>query len=161
MKRMWTIRKDGHGVSPVIATILMVAITVVLAAVLYVMVTGLIGGGTTAPPNVTTGDLTSVSAGTWTFQIAAASRSEGLGQYQLTVLNGTSIAITAQDIENYEGSGVTENTITLVFTDLTADDKLNSGDFFRLSGGDNTSDYTVILTWLPTGNEVGRMEIIQ
>ncbi|HKW42814.1 MAG TPA: archaellin/type IV pilin N-terminal domain-containing protein, partial [Thermoplasmata archaeon] len=32
------IRKDEGAVSPVIATILMVAITVVLAAVLYVMV---------------------------------------------------------------------------------------------------------------------------
>jgi flagellin-like protein len=37
MKRVW--RKDNkEGVSPVIATILMVAITVVLAAVLYAMV---------------------------------------------------------------------------------------------------------------------------
>jgi flagellin-like protein len=36
------IHKDEAAVSPVIATILMVAITVVLAAVLYVMVSGLI-----------------------------------------------------------------------------------------------------------------------
>jgi flagellin-like protein len=36
------IRMDNRAVSPVIATILMVAITVVLAAVLYVMVSGLI-----------------------------------------------------------------------------------------------------------------------
>jgi len=40
MKKIWKIRKDKEGVSPVIATILMVAITVVLAAVLYVMVMG-------------------------------------------------------------------------------------------------------------------------
>jgi flagellin-like protein len=42
------IRNDGAGVSPVIATILLVAITVVLAAVLYVMISGLftpIGNG--------------------------------------------------------------------------------------------------------------------
>src|SRR5256712_14109358 len=36
------IRSDREGVSPVIATILLVAITVVLAAVLYVMVSGLL-----------------------------------------------------------------------------------------------------------------------
>src|SRR5437899_11731715 len=36
------IRYDRQGVSPVIATILLVAITVVLAAVLYVMVSGLL-----------------------------------------------------------------------------------------------------------------------
>jgi flagellin-like protein len=43
-------KRDEDAVSPVIATILMVAITVVLAAVLYVMVIGM-GGGTskTAP----------------------------------------------------------------------------------------------------------------
>ena len=47
------IRKDDQAVSPVIATILMVAITVVLAAVLYVMVSGLIGGtNTTSKPTV-------------------------------------------------------------------------------------------------------------
>src|SRR5439155_22166806 len=38
------IRKDEAAVSPVIATILMVAITLVLAAVLYVQVSGLITG---------------------------------------------------------------------------------------------------------------------
>ncbi len=36
------IRCDRDGVSPVIATILLVAITVVLAAVLYVMISGLV-----------------------------------------------------------------------------------------------------------------------
>ncbi len=41
------IREDDQAVSPVIATILMVAITVVLAAVLYVMVSGLITTPTT------------------------------------------------------------------------------------------------------------------
>ncbi|MBU4071331.1 MAG: type IV pilin N-terminal domain-containing protein [Candidatus Thermoplasmatota archaeon] len=41
MKRIW--KKRDEGVSPVIATILMVAITVVLAAVLYVMVMNLGG----------------------------------------------------------------------------------------------------------------------
>jgi len=44
MRKRLIIRKDEKGVSPVIATILMVAITVVLAAVLYVMVTGLLTG---------------------------------------------------------------------------------------------------------------------
>ena len=49
MKSVRIIRKDEAAVSPVIATILMVAITVVLAAVLYVMVSGLISGPGTTP----------------------------------------------------------------------------------------------------------------
>jgi len=43
--------KNEEGVSPVIATILMVAITVVLAAVLYVIVSGMMTG-TTATKNI-------------------------------------------------------------------------------------------------------------
>jgi flagellin-like protein len=43
-------RKNKSAVSPVIGTILMVAITVVLAAVLYVMVAGLGPGNQSIPP---------------------------------------------------------------------------------------------------------------
>jgi len=42
-------QRDEEAVSPVIATILMVAITVVLAAVLYVMVIGMGGSSTSTP----------------------------------------------------------------------------------------------------------------
>ncbi len=48
MKRLWKIKKDSEAVSPVIATILMVAITVVLAAVLLVLVLN-IGDDTVTP----------------------------------------------------------------------------------------------------------------
>ena len=53
MKKMWKMRKDKRAVSPVIATILMVAITVVLAAVLYVMVMGFGGSTASTAPAVT------------------------------------------------------------------------------------------------------------
>ncbi len=49
LRTIRAIRRDHAGVSPVIATILMVAITVVLAAVLYVMVAGLVTGPGTTP----------------------------------------------------------------------------------------------------------------
>jgi archaeal type IV pilus assembly protein PilA len=42
-------RKSKRAVSPIIATILLVAITVVLAAVLYVLVSGLTKSGATVP----------------------------------------------------------------------------------------------------------------
>ncbi|HHH77670.1 MAG TPA: type IV pilin, partial [Thermoplasmatales archaeon] len=48
--KMW---KDTTGVSPIIAVILMVAITVVLAATIYVWVSGFGGsGGTSASVNL-------------------------------------------------------------------------------------------------------------
>ena len=46
--RSWR-RKAKRGVSPIIATILLVAITVVLAAVLYILISGLVGGGNPVP----------------------------------------------------------------------------------------------------------------
>jgi len=49
MRKIRNMRKDD-AVSPVIATILMVAITVVLAAVLYVMVMGMTGTQTITQP---------------------------------------------------------------------------------------------------------------
>ena len=61
MKKVY---KKDDAVSPVIATILMVAITVVLAAVLYVMVIGFGGTGGSTP------------AGSWT-ECKATSATEG------------------------------------------------------------------------------------
>ncbi len=57
------VRADQEAVSPVIATILMVAITVVLAAVLYVMVSGLIGSPGNAPKQI--GISVTSSGGNW------------------------------------------------------------------------------------------------
>ncbi len=45
-------RKNKRGVSPIIATILLVAITVVIAAVLYVLVSGYLKGTGSAPLSV-------------------------------------------------------------------------------------------------------------
>lgn len=54
MRTTRAIRRDPEAVSPVIATILMVAITVVLAAVLYVMVSGLVTGPGGTPQTIIT-----------------------------------------------------------------------------------------------------------
>src|SRR5512136_2067379 len=59
------IRKDDQAVSPVIATILMVAITVVLAAVLYVMVSGLITSPGSTPKAMGV-SISQASNGNWT-----------------------------------------------------------------------------------------------
>lgn len=50
LKKIWVDRISEEGVSPVVATILLVAITVVLAALLYVMASGMGGLGGTPPP---------------------------------------------------------------------------------------------------------------
>src|SRR5436190_5654119 len=83
------IRKDEAAVSPVIGTILMVAITVVLAAVLYVMVSGLITPVGGNKPLVTFSSVTKVNAVTWTFSIASAQPTVAQSNYKVNFGIGT------------------------------------------------------------------------
>ena len=102
--RTFCLRANKNAVSPVIGTILMVAITVVLAAVLYVMVTGLVQSPQTAKPTV------SLSSGSWSggnLVITITSASSGnidtagltfqvLANNGTTFFNGASGSSTAQ-----------------------------------------------------------------
>jgi len=65
------IRKDETAVSPVIATILMVAITVVLAAVLYVMVSGLITGPGGTPQSMGVSVTPSADGTNWVMLVSS------------------------------------------------------------------------------------------
>jgi flagellin-like protein len=65
------IREDEGAVSPVIATILMVAITVVLAAVLYVMVSGLISGPGSTPQAMGVSVSTSGDGTNWVLLVSS------------------------------------------------------------------------------------------
>jgi flagellin-like protein len=67
-----------RGVSPIIATILLVAITVVLAAVLYVLVSGLTKTGTTTPYELSMTELTATGSGTTWVITMSLSPSAGL-----------------------------------------------------------------------------------
>jgi len=89
MKKIWAMRKNEEGVSPVIATILMVAITVVLAAVLYVMVLGIGGGNTTITPTIGTNPDTTATQYIWTVITTSAPIQKSDVFVQLKV-NGTS-----------------------------------------------------------------------
>jgi len=85
-------RRNDRGVSPIIATILLVAITVVLAAVLYVLVAGLTKSGVSTPyalEMTSTGPISNVG-NNWTETIAIAP-TPGLttAMVQLSVLNIT------------------------------------------------------------------------
>ncbi|HKZ90089.1 MAG TPA: type IV pilin [Thermoplasmata archaeon] len=95
------IRKDELAVSPVIATILMVAITVVLAAVLYVMVSGLIAPPG-LPPQAMGVSITRSADGTnWTVVIAHVPVGLTASGTTLSVQNtGGAIALAATAFES-------------------------------------------------------------
>ncbi len=152
MKRSWVIRRDDSGVSPVIATILMVAITVVLAAVLYVMVTGLIGGGGTVKPVVTFTGASAQPDGSWKWTVADIDRSQSLASFEALLLANGTTAISSTSLETCEtgcGSG-----LVLTFTDLTGNDNFNGGDFFVLTGTNPDTDYTMNLIWTSTDDVI-------
>ena len=78
----WRKAKGKRGVSPIIATILLVAITVVLAAVLYILVSGYIGGTGSKPLSFSPSGSTPSTAGSGSttsyYDTLAVSASSGL-----------------------------------------------------------------------------------
>ncbi len=121
MKKSWS-RK---AVSPVIATILMVAITVVLAAVLYVMVMGFGGNNTPTAPAVT---LTKESA---------------LGREVVSINPATN---TSQFVLYAAGSS---SNVMSAFVDAGSDGKVTTGDYFNLAS--LTAGTTYNFVWISGG----------
>ncbi|MFQ6107503.1 MAG: archaellin/type IV pilin N-terminal domain-containing protein [Thermoplasmata archaeon] len=150
MKRAWIVRKNEEAVSPVIATILMVAITVVLAAVLYVMVSGLITT-TAAEPNVQLAAPESVSSTLWEVKIAGVSETKGLSNFMaVLVRNGT-------NSESFDPIADGSNGANMVFEDLDGGGTLSVGDYFRITVV-ALSDYKLSIVWKDSGNERGNTD---
>ncbi len=95
------IRKDEEAVSPVIATILMVAITVVLAAVLYVMVSGLITSPGSTPKQV--GAAITSSGGNWivTFTSVPAGMANSTVLLSVTTTAGVSTNVSSMALNSF------------------------------------------------------------
>lgn len=137
-------RANEEGVSPVIATILMVAITVVLAAVLYVMVTNLIGPQPKIKPIVTLQDL-GCDASACRGRVTEAQPAHDLGLFRVTVLADGNKVIQPTDLAadvDISGGG-----ITLRYTDLGGEGKVSGGDTFRLTWISANVEYEVVFLW--------------
>jgi len=90
-------RNRKRGVSPIIATILLVAITVVLAAVLYVLVSGLTKSGASTPYEIVMTATTQTSGTNTYFDIMALNPTTGLTTsmfgLKVTQLGGTTLTV--------------------------------------------------------------------
>src|SRR3990172_10504825 len=106
MKNVRLIRKDESAVSPVIATILMVAITVVLAAVLYVMVSGLISGPGAGPQAMGVTVSRSSDGQNWVLLVSSTRSGKTYSLARLTVFrtDGTT-NLTATPFANLDVAG--------------------------------------------------------
>ena len=140
MKKMWKMRKDKSAVSPVIATILMVAITVVLAAVLYVMVMGFGNGGGSTP----TASLSATPTGT-------------AHQYRITVLSVSTTTMLYSNIAVL-ATGPATTTVTGITTALVGSTALGAGDYFTVTFGAAGSG-TVSLRDNATSNNIATFAI--
>ena len=129
--RSWR-KARKRGVSPIIATILLVAITVVLAAVLYVLISGLTKGPGSAPltgnytnmhagatNNVWSLDIGSFPSATWSdinFKLTNTAGATQAASYAVTSLYG-SVATSSAGTSWQTGGSVTLNsTQTLTVT---------------------------------------------
>ena len=147
------IRKDDQAVSPVIATILMVAITVVLAAVLYVMVSGLISGPGASKPFVTFSSAT-VQGTNVTFTVASASIASTLNSYKVNILQDTVAVGTGAQTLVSGATGMTFGAIKVVYTDISGNGQLKSGDIVKITGLSTGHAYQFVLIWASDGSSL-------
>jgi flagellin-like protein len=150
MKKIWKIRKNSEAVSPVIATILMVAITVVLAAVLYVMVMGFGTSGQNTP----TGSFSSTTSVTTTsqkVQFGVITPDAKVADIKIIVTKNAATALSAP-LAAMTGGTFANGTLTQLGG--TAN-KVASGDYITLTGLGAGNTYTVSMVFIPTGNIIG------
>ena len=160
MKRR--IINNEEAVSPVIAVILMVAITVVMAAVLYAWIGGFLKGTSKSPP---TGSMMVENDGTdvWKVSIIKMNPTVSINSvhwYLLDVSDMTKIEGMVPDIYGFkdgEGQAVT-------YVDNDFDAKVSPGDQFVIYPGVNgtslesypdLTDYSFRLKYDPTGDIIG------
>lgn len=145
MNKRSFVQEDDKGVSPVIATILMVGITVVLAAVLYIMVIGL----AVTPEGHTTGNWGIVKATSNTTALASfAGFSDPPVPTSLRVVLSTPTQSGTYFFPSNE-DGVTlvkesgDDTGTFVYRDYGTNEKVNGGDELWISDLSPGTFYTL------------------
>jgi flagellin-like protein len=169
-KMSWLNRNESEAVSPVIATILLVGITVVLAATLYVMIFGF-GADTNNPP-VATFTKDSVQDGfkftftpfsrdtTWDqIAIVLTDDSNAISFNNTTTTSMSSQSGTMMTVKHCDGSRALGTlTIWMNATDLAGNGYVNQGDSVTLTsaGGQfsKSTTYTIVLLYKPTGDTI-------
>ena len=151
MKKIWKMKKSKEAVSPVIATILMVAITVVLAAVLYVMVMGF-GSNPDQQPQMSTQKSTTQVAHEEKILVAAISDPQALANMQISlVINGgihvTSAIAATPTWSTTSPSTALPGTTTVAYVDANADSKISQGDYFLVTNSVVGQSMSFSLLW--------------
>lgn len=163
MKKIWAIRKDAEAVSPVIATILMVAITVVLAAVLYVMVLGF-GGDTGNTPTATYQDESYADGRKVVILAIQASDPVPWDDVTIQLTDGSVFAVwepvkadlddEAGDSMNYSSDTLGALTVWCTVVDLGGDGYVSASDYFLFTANFD-GDYEAWLLYEENSAKIG------
>jgi flagellin-like protein len=171
MKKTWVVRPDYNGVSPVIATILLVGITVVLAATLYILAFGF-GTGTADTPPVADITKSSVENGL-KFTFTPFSKETVWSDVSIVLTAGAESVsyanLTTEDLMSETGT-LTKDlgyrdlgslSVYLNVTDLAGNGYVNQGDSFTFTTGggvfSNSVTYEVFLMYDPIGAVITSM----
>jgi len=150
MKNMW---KKEEGVSPVIAVILMVAITVVLAAVLYVMVSGMMSTTQTTP----TGAMNfyeGSQSGNYSGSFVSLSSSVKLSNAQVTIIDDSLGGSDSINDLSLDTTAEVTGGLKLVYNDINSNNKVDGGDTIRVTNGDSKD--IIKFVYEPTGGVIAR-----
>ena len=166
--------KNDDGVSPVIAVILMVAITVVLAAVMYVWAASFLEQGESAP--IATFFVEESSSGVYHVEVIKVSKQEDLAGFSYflkddtgsTYVGGNGFGEIAMQIVGGEEHGIDTSytgdddqlksratnvsdddgsVYPVHFSDNDRDDKLSAGDQFMVYGMGNSANGPAADNW--------------
>lgn len=168
MKKIWRIRKDSEAVSPVIATILMVAITVVLAAVLYVMVLGF--GGTSTQTPAATYQKNTITNGQKITIVSITKTDVPWDDVKIQVSDGTNIAAwsptkalqSTTTANNYSVQTLGTLTVCVVLTDVSGNGYVSGTDYFTVftyggaTGFASGTQYSAVLLYEISGERIGQ-----
>ncbi|MDI6887557.1 MAG: type IV pilin [Candidatus Thermoplasmatota archaeon] len=141
-------------VSPIIGVILLVVITVVIAAAVWVWLTGIIGGGTKATPGIEMS--VTKEDRNYTVNITSVSRAVGLDKVKVLILKEA----VAKDIFILNDPKIYGNKTGMVsFLDEDMDMTLSVGDCLKLRGEYAESGITVMLIHIPTNEIMGEVTL--
>ena len=149
MKRIFF--KKDKAVSPIIATILIIAITVILAAVLYAVVGGY--GGLLAKPTPTAGVTVAdsgvgTSSANYTFSVTDVNGNVSLSNVELRLFNGTSVN-TSKALSSYvsgSSNSFKVGSTTWVLT-VSGGTYLTSATTFTLKNPTTTSGVAILTSF--------------
>lgn len=149
-------KKEKNGtaeaVSPVIGVILLIVITIIIAAFVYLWVAGLFGGGVKSTPKVEM--RVDKENNEYTINVTYISRSVDWDKVQVFLLK-EGVSKKSGLVSDFEIYGNITEECELAFIDEDLDSCLSVGDYFRVRG-----DYDMLrLVHIPTNGMMGEIRL--